>query len=679
MSENHLTFAPADHQRLAQLLDRTSQAFVRIDPEQRIVHVNRAFEKMLGYPPGALDGMTIDSITPGIWRNSTHNAIERLQATGEPQRYEKEYTHLDGHAVPVVVIADFDRDDQEHVRGYYAFATDISERKRIEDALVASERRLRVLFEGISDAVFVHDLEGRILDVNPAASRMLGYSRDEFRQLNTRDIDAPEFAEGFEERLRTQLRLGHLWCEGRHRTRDGRILPVEINTSTVQLENRTAVLAVIRDISERKNLEETRLRFAESQQQYAQQLETKAAELARSEAHHRQLTESLLDALVVTDADARITLFNRAAEAVFGYDAQAVLGQPLELLLPKDPMGCPVSDLPQTLRESDPKVVGHTSEIQGRRQSGEPVPLEISVAVIDLESNREFVASIRDLTERHRMRAMLLQSEKLASIGLLSAGVAHEINNPLAYVANNLAVLQRDVGSLIPMVDALETAAVAPNREAQAAALHDAHRAADDLDWPYVREHLPPLIQRTREGVQRVADIVANLRGLARTGPTRFELLSLSDLIDTALEMAQSRMAHSNIEVRLDRPDLPKIPGVAAQISQVFLNFLVNAVQAIEQTKRPIDNRITIRLSEVGGFQVFEIEDNGVGIEPDALARIFDPFYTTKPVGEGTGLGLAISHGIITGHGGSIQVESRAGQGTTFRVLLPNTNPNLAA
>ncbi len=303
--------------------------------------------------------------------------------------------------------------------------------------------------------------------------------------------------------------------------------------------------------------------------------------------------------------------------------------------------------------------------------------MEISVATVEAgseaTSSLEFIASIRDQTERQRMRAMLMQSEKLASIGLLSAGVAHEINNPLAYIANNLAVLDRDLTGILDLV-----AAYASADEALAAAAPEAaervRQIAEDLDWDYVRDNLPRMLGRTRDGVQRVANIVQNLRGLARTSPPTMERVALADLIDAALDMVQSQLRRGHVELTVEKPPLPKLSCVPSQISQVILNLVVNALQAIESARPSEGGRLRVTLRAEPAYQVIEIADNGVGIKPEDVARLFDPFFTTKPVGEGTGLGLSITHGIVTGHGGHIDITSHPGHGATFRVALPTRN-----
>lgn len=782
---------------ISHLIDQTTQPFLAIDLDGRITRVNRACVELLGYSAEELLGMTVQQITPPEWMATTEKALAQLQALGRAGRYEKEYIRKDGQRISVELAADLFRDEQGKPRGYYAFVTDIGERKRTERALreseerfrrlydeapfgyheidtegtilivnrtecemlgytreemigrpifdflipsqreesrravaarvrgeradmgvervyrtkdgreipvyienrltyddrgrvvairstvqdisarkqaeaalVTSERRLRALFEGIEDAVFVHDLEGRILDANPAASRKLGYTHEELLRLTTRDIDDPEFAAGFEDRLRQQLATGHLSCEGRHRTKDGRVIPVDINTSTIQLENRTVILAVIRDITERKALEETRRRFAEAQSENARQLEQKNRELIRSEARYRRLTEGCLDAVVVADASGRIALFNPAAERTFGYAAGEVLGQPLTVLMPERYREMHDGSFRRYLETRRPRIVGRTVELRGLRKDGEEFPMELSLNAVDVDGEIQFIGSIRDLTERQRMRDMLMRSEKLASIGLLSAGVAHEINNPLSYIANNLAVLERDLKGILEMMAAYESTqdtlrAHAPD------VLQAVHALSDDLDWPYVRDNLGRMLARTREGVQRVANIVQGLRSLARTTPPKMEPAALSDLLAGALEMIQGRLRRKGITIELQAQEsLPKVPCDASKISQVLLNLLINAMQAIEAANRP-EGHIAITIRQEGDEQILTISDNGCGIDPEALPHLFDPFYTTKPVGEGTGLGLSISHEIITGHGGRIEVESQPGQGTCFRISLP--------
>jgi signal transduction histidine kinase len=252
---------------------------------------------------------------------------------------------------------------------------------------------------------------------------------------------------------------------------------------------------------------------------------------------------------------------------------------------------------------------------------------------------------------------------------MLSAGVAHEINNPLAYVASNLAVLDRDFSGLLTLAVAVEKAgpALAAVRPDLAA---DLARLAEEIDLPYLEQNLGPILRATREGVKRVADIIKNLRGFARLDQAEYERVDLRNSVAMSLELIRGRLSRRQIAVELDYADVPRVMCAPAQINQVVLNVLVNAMQAIEPGPRP-GGRITVRTRAVGGEAVVEVQDDGPGIPPAIRPRIFDPFFTTKPVGEGTGLGLSITHGIVSDHGGRIEVESPPGDGALFRIILP--------
>ncbi len=651
-------------------IEHSGQAMAFLNLDGELILANPAFSRLLGFSVEDLLGRAIVDLTPDHWTEVTRDVQHRLLQDGQAIRFEKEYRARDGRLVPVELVADLFRDESGRPIAISGLITDLSERKQMEAALVAAERRARALFEGINDAVFVHDLEGRILEANPAATRLLGYTHEEFLRLNTEDIDAGEFAEGFRARLGRQLEQGHLACEGCHRAKDGHLIPVEINTSRIELENRPAVMAVIRDVTERRALEETRRQFVASQSRNAAEVAAKNRALAESESRYRLLTEASLDAVVVADSEARITLFNPAAERIFGLPAVEAIGRSLSTLLGDGAMTA--EGLRTDVGRASPRFVGRTTELMGRREGGETFPIEISLSAVNPEGRTQYIGSIRDLTERQRLREMVAQSEKLASIGLLSAGVAHEINNPLAYVANNLAVLERDLRGVGELIDAYETGRpTLADRSPDVLTRID--EVSEGLDWPYVRANLPRILDRTRDGVRRVASIVQNLRGIARTSPTRKEMVDLSELVDSALEMAQGQLKRAGIRVELDlAPSRPKLACVPQQITQVLLNLMINAAQAMQEFGRPEGGTLRVAVGRDVGSQWFEVSDDGGGIAPENISKLFDPFFTTKPVGEGTGLGLAITHGIVTGHGGTIEVRSRVGSGTTFRVNLPD-------
>jgi signal transduction histidine kinase len=282
----------------------------------------------------------------------------------------------------------------------------------------------------------------------------------------------------------------------------------------------------------------------------------------------------------------------------------------------------------------------------------------------------ELVARAHNLVAARRAEEALQRTERLASIGLLSAGIAHEINNPLAYVSNNLAVVAREVSGVVPVLDAYEAVwEVIARIDPEAASR--IRKLADAADLGFFRESIQSILGRTREGVNRVARIVESLRGLARMDRPAFEPVNLRAVVDDAVEVVRGRMLRKNIALAVECESPLPLRGVAAQLGQVLLNLLMNAMQAVEAAGRAEGGSVRVVARRQGEEVRVEVTDDGCGIAAPDLPRLFDPFFTTKPVGEGTGLGLAITHGIVAGHGGRIEVESRMGEGSRFCVTLP--------
>ncbi len=536
----------------------------------------------------------------------------------------------------------------------------VLERQRFERALRESEAFYHSLVETLPQNIFRKDLEGRVTFANQRYCATLRRPLADLIGKTDFDLFPAELAVKYREDDRRVQETGQtLEVVEEHVLPDGQLIYVQV-IKTAICDDQGSVIGtqcMFWDVTERKRAEEA---------------------VAASERRYRQLTEATLDAIVVADPEGRVTLFNPAAERIFGYRPEEVVGRPLDLLIPAEPR----EGQPEGLERFDAaglaQLVGRTVELHGRRKDGAAFPLELALSAIEGGGPGgavQFLGAIRDLTERNRIRAALVQNEKLASIGLLSAGVAHEINNPLAFVANNLAVLERDARGLVAILDeylgvAGRVARVAPEAAARAAEL------AEEIDLEYVKANLPRLLTRTRDGVDRVSRIVHSLRGLARTDPPHKEDAHLPDLVEASLEIIRGRLRRRGVEVELDYDPAPRVRCVGTQISQVLLNLLVNALQVLEaHTPAGGPPRIRVSARRRGEEMVIEVADNGPGIDPKIRARIFDPFFTTKDVGEGTGLGLSICHNIVTGHGGRIEVECPPGRGTCFRIHLPLSAP----
>ncbi|MDI3324949.1 ATP-binding protein [Pontibacterium granulatum] len=264
-------------------------------------------------------------------------------------------------------------------------------------------------------------------------------------------------------------------------------------------------------------------------------------------------------------------------------------------------------------------------------------------------------------------QAKLMHSEKMASVGVLAAGVAHEINNPIGFVLSNVRTLDEYVKiyhTLLSMYEALLDIQDPVSREAKQAELE---QYAKEQDIDFVREDIEDLLKDAIDGAQRVGDIVRNLKSFSHAEQeTEFKPHDLNECIRTTLKMADNQLKY-HCKVMTDLGDLPDTYCSPGQINQVLLNLLVNAGQAIEGS-----GAIKVTSRYDGENIEIRVTDTGKGIEQEAIKKLFDPFYTTKPVGEGTGLGLSISYGIIKEHQGEILVQSKVGAGTSFTLVLPH-------
>ncbi|WP_406698509.1 response regulator [Singulisphaera sp. Ch08] len=263
-------------------------------------------------------------------------------------------------------------------------------------------------------------------------------------------------------------------------------------------------------------------------------------------------------------------------------------------------------------------------------------------------------------------KVALIETEKLASLGRLAAGVAHEINNPLSIVVNNLAMLRRDVLDALRVLDKYREGSTSLARAEPELAAHLAC-LEDEVDLPYLRENLPPLFDSSEDGLRRVRAIVQNLRDFARLDEAEFKDVDFNVALQCTLEVLRHEFHKKSVRVETQFQELPLVACHAGKINQVFLNILLNAVQASER-----EGLIDVRTRPDGAAAVIvEIEDHGSGIRPEHLPRIFEPFFTTKQIGAGAGLGLPMSYGVVRDQGGTIEVESVVGCGSLFRIRFP--------
>lgn len=283
-----------------------------------------------------------------------------------------------------------------------------------------------------------------------------------------------------------------------------------------------------------------------------------------------------------------------------------------------------------------------------------------------LKEKEEQKKLITKLEEAHNQ---LLQSEKMASIGQLAAGVAHEINNPIGYVSSNITTLRNHIDDLFILI----TAYTAKENEFSTDIANNFKALREKIDIEYLKEDIKAIFAESTEGITKVKKIVQDLKDFSRVDSIEsWEPSDIHQGIDSALNIAANEIKYS-AQVIKEYGKTDYVECILSQLNQVFLNLIINAAHAFEKNKT---GNIVIKTGQIDQIVFIEIKDNGCGIPPENLTKIFDPFFTTKPVGVGTGLGLSISYGIVKKHGGTITVNSKLQEGTCFRIELPVHNKN---
>ncbi len=474
---------------------------------------------------------------------------------------------------------------------------------------------------GIGLAVTLSDLDPpRVLYLNGRAEELLGRTRDEVDSIGIWGCIAPEQVP--ELKLRHQLRLRgepvSLHYEATIVQPSGERVAVEMTHSATPLDDHLVVVTFLFDVRERKRAIEA---------------------LDESKRRFQHVVENAPDGVAVLRGPV-IGFLNERAAAMLGLE-RAIDGYGrliTEFLHPDDAARARerIMELYRTnQRLSEP------AEYRSRSADGRELYVEISSIPIELDGEAAVVAFARDVTERKSIQAKLVQADRLASLGVLSAGVAHEINNPLAYVLLNLEFLERELDKL----------GVRPEKLASLKSrLHDA-----------------------RHGAERVATIVRDLRTFARGDEGARTPVRLTSAIESALNIAKAEIEpRARIVRRYD--EVPPADANANRLEQVFLNLLLNAAQAIPPEGDPQAHRIEISVRRAGENVCVDVRDTGIGMSAPVLEKIFDPFFTTKPAGVGTGLGLPICQSIVRALGGDLSVKSAPGEGSCFTVSLPIWN-----
>jgi len=514
-------------------------------------------------------------------------------------------------------------------------------RRQAEAALLGSEARYRRLVDNAMDAIFLADQDGRLVDANDQACLQLGYTYEELTAAHVCDVDAAATPESFSELVASLDSTSSAVISGMHRRKDGSAFPVEIRVTAFKEKGQTFLLGIARDITERIKADER---------------------LRQSEAKFVHLFQSSPDAIFLVHLESGlIREVNEACVRIFGHTREELLGRSSrDLGLFKDQrQGDTALDKLRKGRGVKNLEVGML------HKDGKPLSCLVSGEVLSIEGEAYTLVVFHDVTEQKRIQELMIQSEKMISVGGIAAGIAHEVNNPLGIVlqaAQNLVTrtrpdfpknqeVAREIGLDLELLD----------RYMQARKIH-------------------VFIEDIRAAGKRAAFIVRNMLDFSRRSESVRVLCSMRDIAEKSLSLAGSdynlkkNYDFKRIQVEITQEgEIPLVFCSETEIEQVFLNLFRNSAQAICSAAEPVQApRISVRISTEDGRVRIEIDDNGPGIPQEVQRRIFEPFFTTKEPGEGTGLGLSVSYFIITrGHGGRIFAGANEAGGTRFTIELP--------
>jgi PAS domain S-box-containing protein len=596
--------------RYRTLVETATDAIVITDPERRISFANRAAEELFG-ASATLTGMPVSRLVDPTQRDRVAEAHGRAMI-GETQRYETTIVRGDGEPRIVAVSSGALR-DASGVIGTVASLRDVTDERRVRDAVSLSEARYRNLFEHASDAIYTLDRRGVLTSANSAAAALTGLPVPELLGRSIGPLIAAEDRSRAEGLFARAVSGEAQRYEAHMRRPDGAMRLISVTNTPIRDGSQIlGVLGIARDITDERS---------------------QAEALAQSEARYSRLLESASDAIFAVDATGTITSVNRILERTLGRRRRHLIGQPVTALIAMTPDGESLQRIfVETLRGDR-----HRTEIRYRDKRKELRDASLVTAPITDDAGRVtgVLAVVRDVTDERRLREQLLLQDKLAAIGQLVSGVAHELNNPLAGILAHAQLL-------------LASPTVQGDHRLEAEVIH-------------------------QEG-RRAAKIIGNLLTFARRHRPERALTDLAAVVHDTLALRRYSITVAGVALDVDVPEsLPVTWADPFQLQQVMLNLLTNAEQALADVTGT--RRLQVRASADEEWLVLEIADTGPGIPRSVADQIFNPFFTTKPVGKGTGLGLSIADGIVREHGGRIVVESTPGAGTTFRVELPLVSP----
>ncbi len=655
-------------ERLELFIKHAPVALAMFDREMRYVAVSERWLTDYGLDGAEIIGRSHYDIFPDLskqWKaahqrglhgevvRSNEERFERANGVVYWVRWEVRPWHLAAGNVGGIVIFSEDITSRKEAELQLAqLNVELEDRVRARTQALAnanqelreSSRRFRAIFNSTFQFTGLLSTDGMLIEVNQSALEFIGVPASQV--LGRPFWDTPWWSHSTEEsqRLRETIQCAakgeFIRLETTHRSCEGKLAVIDFSVKPIFDENRTVVLLVAegRDISERKQAEQAierakadldvkvQTRTAELSQVNAR-LAREVADRRAAEERVRQIVESSPSGMLLVDQAGTILMVNRKIEEQFGYDREELIGRSVEQLIPPSQRTQHMHHRGRFLEKPEARPMGQGRELHGFRKDGTEFPLEIGLSPVRMHEGTAVLAAVADITERRRLQDQLRRTERIAELGTLASGMAHEIGTPMNVILGRAEYLLQ--------------------------------RTGDDT----LRKGLGTIVTQ----VERITKVMNQLLAFARRRSPERRPVDLRDTIEDSLEMFQERLhrKHITVERQID-PQLPTVKADPDQMTQIMINLFMNSVHAM-----PDGGVLRVKARRTNRHVTVEVSDSGHGISREVLDKIFDPFFTTKETGEGTGLGLTVVKGIIEEHDGTISVASEVDKGTTVTVSLP--------
>ena len=516
--------------------------------------------------------------------------------------------------------------------------------------------RLNSIMEYSEDIIYTLDLKGNFTSVNKVAEKLIGYSVKEILSKNFCDLAHQGGQSEITNMLNTIIQTGTPVRNYKFRViaKDESEKYFETSVGLIE-KDKSGFQGNIKDITKR---------------------EIALYDLRKSEKQNRLLIENMKEGLIKLDENGILIFVNNSICKMLGYSKDELIGKHVRMLHEKED-----AETIEKRKQRRKKGIGDSYEVNHINKEGKIIPTIVS-ATPTFNPNGEFEGTVAVITdtspvkqaeqERKAIEAQLRQSDKMASVGQLAAGIAHEINNPTGFVSSNLNTLSvyiKNYNNLIKkyrsLINNIEQDRKILEYKDQ---MKDIRALEDRMDIEFLVDDISGLIEESYEGTERIKKIVQDLKDFAHPGEDKPKYANINKCIESTLNIVWNEIKYK-AKVEKNYGTFPEILCFPQQLNQVFANFFVNAAQAIKD-----EGEIRIKTSLADDKIEVIIRDTGIGIPKENLQKIFDPFFTTKEVGKGTGLGLNVAYNIIKKHNGEIHVDSKQGDGTTFTIILPINN-----